>query len=43
MKLLAMAQQRWRKLDCAHLVPLVRAGVQFKDGSPVEHDANEWL
>jgi transposase-like protein len=37
-KLLAMAQQRWRKLDGAHLLPLVRAGVQFKDGSPVERN-----
>ena len=35
-KLLAMAQQRWRKLDGAHLLPLVRAGVEFEDGRPVE-------
>ncbi len=35
-KLLAMAQQRWRKLDGANLLPLVRAGVQFENGSPAE-------
>ena len=34
-KLLAMAQQRWRKLNGAHLLPLVRAGVEFEDGRPV--------
>jgi hypothetical protein len=33
-----MAQQRWRKLDDAHLLPLVRAGVQFKDGRPAERN-----
>jgi putative transposase len=31
-KLLDMAQQRWRRLDGAHLLPLVRAGVRFADG-----------
>jgi putative transposase len=31
-KLLAMAQQRWRRLDGAALLPLVRAGVKFADG-----------
>jgi transposase-like protein len=31
-KLLAMAEQRWRRIDGAHLIPLVRAGVQFGDG-----------
>jgi putative transposase len=31
-KLLDMAQQRWRRLDGAHLLPLVRAGVKFADG-----------
>ena len=40
-KLLAMAQQRWRKLDGAHLLPLVRAGVEFEDGRPVERNAND--
>ncbi len=37
-KLLAMAQRRWRKLDGAHLLPLVRAGIQFEDGSPAERN-----
>jgi transposase-like protein len=37
-KLLDMAQARWRKITAAHLVPLVRAGVQFKDGVRVERD-----
>ena len=31
-KLLDMAQQRWRRLDGAHLLPLVRASVKFVDG-----------
>ena len=31
-KLLDMAQQRWRRLAGAHLLPLVRAGVKFADG-----------
>ena len=31
-KLLDMAQQRWRRLDGAHLLPLIRAGVKFVDG-----------
>jgi putative transposase len=31
-KLLEMAQARWCKLDGAHLLPLVRAGVTFVDG-----------
>jgi hypothetical protein len=31
-KLLVMAQQRWRRLDGAALLPLVRAGVKFLDG-----------
>jgi transposase-like protein len=35
-KLLDMAQARWRKLDGAALLPLVRAGVEFKDGVQVE-------
>ena len=30
-KLLEMAQQRWRRLDGASLLPLVRAGVKFVD------------
>jgi len=31
-KLLEMAQARWRRLDGAHLLPLVRAGILFVDG-----------
>jgi putative transposase len=31
-KLLDMAQGRWRRLDGAHLLPLVRAGIRFVDG-----------
>ena len=37
-KLLDMAQLRWRKLNGAHLLPLVRAGVRFVDGVQVERD-----
>ena len=32
-KLLDMAQVRWRRLDGAHLLPLVRAGTMFEDGA----------
>ena len=31
-KLLDMVQLRWRRLDGAHLLPLVQAGVKFADG-----------
>lgn len=34
-KLLAMAEQRWRRLNGSHLLPLVRAGVRFVDGTQV--------
>lgn len=37
-KLLEMAQQRWRRLNGSELLPLVRAGVQFKDGAQVERN-----
>ena len=37
-KLLQMAQQRWRRLDGAHLLPLVRAGVMFSDGAQLERE-----
>jgi transposase-like protein len=39
-KLLEMAQLRWRHLDGAQLLPMVRAGVRFVDGvqvDPVKH------
>lgn len=32
-KLLAMAEERWRKVNGAELLPLVRAGVHFVDGA----------
>jgi hypothetical protein len=32
-KLLDMAQGRWRRLDGAQLLPLVRAGIVFVDGA----------
>ena len=35
-KLLDMAQARWRQLDGAHLLPLVRAGIGFVDD--VQHE-----
>ncbi|HEX9729642.1 MAG TPA: hypothetical protein VGA37_14155 [Gemmatimonadales bacterium] len=35
-KLLEMAEHRWRRLNGAHLLPLVRAGVRFVDGTQVE-------
>jgi hypothetical protein len=31
-KLLEMAQERWRRLDGARLLPLVRVGILFVDG-----------
>jgi putative transposase len=37
-KLLEMAQLRWRRLNGAALLPLVRAGVPFEDGIRVERD-----
>ena len=40
-KLLEMAQQRWRRLNSSHLLPLVRAGVKFVDGLPLERADNE--
>jgi putative transposase len=37
-KLLRMAEERWRRLDGAELLPLVRAGVKFTDGMQAERD-----
>jgi hypothetical protein len=36
-KLLQAAQRTWRRLDAQDLLPLVRAGIVFKDGLQVEH------
>jgi transposase-like protein len=35
-KLLAMAERRWRRINGAHLISLVRVGVQFSDGVQAE-------
>lgn len=35
-KLLMLAKERWRKLNGAHLLPLVHAAVQFIDGAQTE-------
>lgn len=41
-RLLLLAQSHWRRLDGRELLPLVRAGVTFKDGVRVEReDAQE--
>ena len=40
-KLLLMAQERWRRLNGAELLPLVRAGVKFTDGTQEERDEEE--
>jgi putative transposase len=37
-KLLRMAEERWRRLNGAELLPLVRAGVKFTDGLQAERD-----
>ena len=37
-RLLLLAEGGWRKLDAASLLPLVRAGVRFKDGVRIERD-----
>jgi putative transposase len=40
-KLLDMAQARWRRLDGAHLLPLVGAGIVFVDGVQQEGKASK--
>ena len=40
-KLLTMAERRWRRLNGAELLPLVRAGVVFKDGIREERPKNK--
>jgi putative transposase len=37
-RLLLLAEHSWRRLDGHHLLPLVRAGVRFKDGARIERD-----
>jgi transposase-like protein len=37
-KLLQMAGERWRRLNGAKLLPLVRAGVQFNNGEQIERE-----
>ncbi len=39
-KLLDMAQARWRRLNGAHLLPLVRADIGFMDGVQKEGKVN---
>jgi transposase-like protein len=41
-KLLAMAERRWRRINGAHLIPLVRVGVQFSDGVQAEGRNTAW-
>ena len=40
-KLLQMAQERWRRLNGTTFLPLVRAGVLFKDGEKIEREENK--
>lgn len=40
-KLLDAAQDRWRRINAPHLVPLVRAGAVFIDGKHQERTTNE--
>jgi hypothetical protein len=35
-QLLAVAERRWRRLNAPQVVPLVRAGVSFREGLGVE-------
>ena len=40
-RLLDMAQDRWRRIDGAHLLPLVRGGLDFVDGVQQEGKASK--
>jgi transposase-like protein len=40
-KLLDMAEKRWRRLNAAHLLPLVRARMEFIDGVRVDRDEDQ--
>lgn len=45
-KLALAAQDRWRRVNAPHLVPLVRAGVRFKDGEqvvPLQSEGRLWV
>jgi len=43
-KLALASQERWRRVNAPHLVALVRAGVEFKDGKQlVPHPKHESL
>jgi hypothetical protein len=38
---LLLVERSWRRIDAHELLPLVRAGVGFKDGVRVERDDNQ--
>jgi len=40
-RLLLLAERSWRRLDGRELLPLVRAGVQFRDGVRVERENDQ--
>ena len=40
-RLLLLAERSWRRLDGHELLPLVRAGMQFKDGVRVEREDDQ--
>jgi putative transposase len=40
-RLLLLAERSWRRLDGQELLPLVRAGVSFRDGVRVERDERQ--
>ena len=40
-RLLLLAERSWRRLDGHELLPLVRAGVQFRDGVRVERENDQ--
>jgi hypothetical protein len=40
-KLIMAAQDRWRAVNAPHLVALVRAGAQFKNGRLVERSEDQ--
>ncbi len=42
-KLALASQEHWRKVNAPHLVPLVRAGVEFRDGKQVAPDLEREL